>query len=179
MCHLILSTDVWRFDMRKRKTFWIINVLAMLVIATAVYGAQPSITVTNEDQATELFRADDNPGFTVRGTACTGATYACQDELVLQDTFLLQYVYLSVRNDPGDTCNGRALLRGPFTGGGEFGLRLIEIPLLPNSYKSDSLVLPMPIRMRAGDKLVVDVTKHSAGKCTVDVSFGGIRVPSI
>jgi hypothetical protein len=135
-----------------------------------------TVKIDPSGSSIEPYRLNDNPGFNTHKVSCGSGVNPCTSTRTIFNSFMLQYVQLSVSADPGGGCSGGASLV-VFTGSSStYGFDLLRIRLAENNNDTTTLVLPSPIRMQIDEELRVDASNHiGGGACVVHAVFGGVQ----
>jgi hypothetical protein len=135
-----------------------------------------TVKIDPSGSSIEPYRLNDNPGFNALRVSCSSGVNTCSSTRKIFNSFMLQYVQLSVSADPGSGCSGGASLI-VFTGpSSTYVFDLLRIRLAENNNDTTTLVLPSPIRMQIDEELRVDASNHiGGGACQVNAVFGGVQ----
>lgn len=138
-------------------------IVSALVLLAAVAIASTATAGAAADSSVEPFRSPPGPGFFGWSADCLSGRDPCVGDRELPDTFLLQYVQLSLTADPGDGCQGEARIVVDLDPG-TLTIGVLEIEVADNGNDTTTVVLPSPVRMRAGEKLEAEASNHLGGE---------------
>lgn len=148
-----------------------------LLLMTTIMGVPMASAAGEPGSSVEPFRSSPGPGFFGYPITCTSdRSSSCSTRADLSETFLLQYVQLSVRSDPGAGCSGSARIVVFLDTPGTRTIDVLELRAAEDATDATTVVLPSPVRLQPGEQLEVEGSSHAAGgACRVSAAFGGIR----
>lgn len=146
-------------------------------VSVVIDDSGNTVKIDQSGSSIEPYRTFGTPGFTVHTRTCVGGSTSCSFKSPLLENFLLQYVNLTVRADPGGQCGGSASISVIVDEqGGLSTFNILTIVVAESNNDTTTLVLPVTIRMQTNDELGVNVSDHNGGgNCAAIVSFGGIQ----